>query len=176
MSEVEPVGFSQLGGETITLGGRFYRLSSLTVADLGELEDWARARLPDPIAVAREIVQGMPDAVAEKILMAAYEDVRNGARRLGSPEVVRLLGTFEGYAEMLYLHGRRHHPAMTRDEWGRVLADAVDGDLEAIEERMAERRGGAIPDPKAPSSAADAANSSTSSPNATVGTPAGSDA
>lgn len=141
-------------GSRITLGGKEYTLAQLTLADLAELEQWVFSKLPDPIQVARELAEGLPTDLAKEILLAAYEDVKAGARKLGTPEAIGLLRTQSGMVQMLYLHGRKNQPWMTIEDWEAVLLAAVEEDMATLGERLTEQGGGAVPDPKAPSSLA----------------------
>lgn len=164
----------------IELGGRTFKLSPLTVADLGELQAWVLAQLPDPIAVARQLAEGQPAEIAKEILLSAYEDTRNGARRLGSAEANAALKSLAGFRELLYLHGRKHHPEMTREAWEALLTAALRDEITVLSARLAEENGGAIPDPKAGAGAASSAPptgpptggpTSPGSPTATAGGP-----
>ena len=53
----------------IKFGDQEYRLSPLTVADLGELQQWVYTKLPDPIAVAKELAKGEPAEIAKELLL-----------------------------------------------------------------------------------------------------------
>lgn len=149
-------------GAKVTLGGRELTLHPLTVGDLGDLQAWVHTQLPDPIKVAKELAEGLPAEVAKELALNAYEDVRSGARRLGSPEAVQLLNTLQGWRELLFLHGRKGQPSMTRDDWESVVLRAVEADLAQLQESLGEEKGGAVPDPKAPSSSPPTAAPSTS--------------
>lgn len=179
---VSEIGVSRLAGQTITAGGASYRLAPLTVATLGELETWVMSKLPDPIKVARELAEGLPAEVATAILLEAYADVKAGARKLGSPEATKLLNSFEGFAQLLFFHGRTYNPTMQAADWEPVLLQMLAEDSEAIEAALAERNGGAVPDPKAPSSSASTDSpptgetTSPSSASATAGLPSNSPA
>src|SRR5437764_1256488 len=91
--QVTPLGPSNFLQDELKVNDRTYKLTMLTVEELGELEAWAKSRLPDPIAIARELARDQPPEVVNHILDRAYEDVKNGARRLGSYEVTELLET-----------------------------------------------------------------------------------
>ena len=172
---VTSTGLGKMHGDMLTVGQASYRLAPLEFADLQELEAWVFTRLPDPIQIAKELARDLPPDLAKDILLEAYEDVKNGARKLGSPEANRLLSTPDGFREMLYLSGRKYQPNMTREDWGRVLARIVEEEGETLAEALSERNGGALPDPKAPSSSMSTGapptggTSSTTSPSDTGG-------
>lgn len=137
---------------TIELCGNVFHLSPLTLKDLEELQNWVYTQLPDPIQIARELCKDLPEKVQTSLLENAYEDVRNGSRRLGSEEANKVLGSLSGLAQMLYLSGRKNYPHMTPDAWAEQLYNAAQRDLETVKEALGEEKGGALPDPKAPSS------------------------
>lgn len=122
-----PLGIDQLTAtpQTIELGGRPYRLSPLTLADMGELQAWIHAQLPDPVALARRLAEGMAPEVQERILNRAF-DHEMAARKthmLGTEEADLMLATLPGFVRVLALMCRAHHPEATPD----VLAPLVGG-------------------------------------------------
>jgi len=132
---------------TVTLGGKEWHVSPLTVEDLAELQTWVYSKLDDPIKVARECAEGMPENVVKELMTIAYEDVRSGSRKLGSPDATKLLGTFDGFIEQVYLHTRKNHPDMDRLAWNKLINEQVDVELAVIVDKLKEKEGGAIPDP-----------------------------
>lgn len=122
-----PVGIDTLTAapRTIELGGRQLRLAPLTHGDLGVLQAWIHSQLPDPVALARRLAEGMPEAVQEKILNRAFDQVM-GARKthmLGTAEADGIIATMDGFTQILALMCRAYHPEMTAD----VLAPLVNG-------------------------------------------------
>ena len=118
----------------------------------------------------------MPESVVKELVMNAYEDVRSGARRFGSPEATQLLGTLQGWRELLFLHGRKAQPELTRDDWESVILAAVESDLARLADNLGEGGGGAIQDLKSPPSSSTEGDarptgetSSSPSPSATAG-------
>ena len=53
----------------VTLGGRTYRLSPLTDGDVGELDNWVRART---LRTAREAGRGLPESEAQFLMRQAF--------------------------------------------------------------------------------------------------------
>ena len=77
--------------------------------------------------------------------MEAYEDVKNGARKLGSPEANKQLVTLEGFTELVFLHGRLHQPEMTRSDWEEVIIAALKEDAQKLVDAIGEAKG--VPSP-----------------------------
>jgi hypothetical protein len=178
--DIEPIRLADLGPKDITVRGVTYRLSPLDLRDTQELEAWVLTQVPDLIAIARRLAEGQEPEVKKEILLEAFEVARSGYGHLGTPEATRVLKTFLGMREQVYLAGRKHHPQLSREDWGEILARCVEDDLREIERRLQEENGGAIPDPKGPSSSTPTggpptgARSSTSSPASAAGTPGAS--
>ena len=53
----------------VTLGGHTYRLSPLTDGDVGELDNWLRART---LRTAREASRGLPESEAQSLMRQAF--------------------------------------------------------------------------------------------------------
>lgn len=122
-----PVGIDTLTAtpQTIELGGRPLRLTPLTATDLGHLQAWIHAQLPDPIAVAQRLAAGMPESVQEKILNRAFDQVMSARKThmIGTDEADEYIASVQGFTQILALMCKAYHPEMTAD----VLAPLVSG-------------------------------------------------
>lgn len=148
----DPSNGKQHVPQDIVIEGVTYKFAPLTIGDSNELLGWVIAQIPDRMAVAKKAAEGLPEIVALQIVQAAIDDVCERPVRLGSPVAQALLLTPAGFVEQLYLGGRKHQPQMTRDDWAELLGKVMQRDEAEMKERLAEKKGGALADPKGPSS------------------------
>jgi hypothetical protein len=122
---------------TITIGGTPYRIASLSFSALAELEVWLNRQLPDPRAIAREMIEsGLSDAVAEKVALEAFRVARQGAVKINSPEAAAILGSPAGSIQVLYHALRRHQPGIMVADVERIMDQMTPGEYEAIERHI----------------------------------------
>jgi hypothetical protein len=110
---------------TIEMGGRTLRLAPLTLSDMGALQAWIHAQLPDPIALARRLAEGMPPEVQTELLRDAFRHALAARKThlLGTPEADEMIATLPGFVQVLSLMCRANHPELTPDD----LAPLVGG-------------------------------------------------
>jgi hypothetical protein len=172
-----PLGIDELTAapRTIELGGRRLQLSPLTLADMGVLQAWIHAQLPDPVALARRLAEGMPVEVQTELLRDAFKHAMAARRThlIGTDEADELLATMAGFLEILGLTLKAHHPEMTRDVLGPLVGGLTRDQINEVTAhafgvRMApaDLPGAGTPDPKGPAvgSNGDAGAPSTSTP------------
>jgi len=148
---------------TIDIGGRPLRIAPLTLADLGMLQAWVNAQLPDPVAIARRLAEGFPPEVQSEVLREAYRDARESKRSaaLGTLEADAILGTTDGLAEVLALGLRKHQPEMARGDVAKLLDVLAPGDLDRImSHAFGDEMGAVAVGPKAPPAAPPAGGAS----------------
>lgn len=122
--------------DEIRIGGVPYRLSPLSFRELAELELWVNRQLPDPKAVAREMIEaGLPDAVAEKVALEAFRVARQGGVKINSPEAAEILGSPSGAIQVLYHSLKKHQPNLMVADVER-LAEAITAEEYAAIERF----------------------------------------
>ncbi len=102
----------------ITLGKKEYRVSPLRDADYGEYEVWVQDRF---VSVAKRTTKDLEPEERDSILKDAVS--KAGAMTISSPEALRLMGSVEGAAMLMYLSIRRRHPDITYDEMVKLLTD-----------------------------------------------------
>jgi hypothetical protein len=138
--------------QSVKWAGREWNLTALTVKDLGEIQEWVYSKLPDPLEVAKKLAEGQDPSVVKELLLNAYEDIRHGARKLGSPESTAVLNTVEGLCKQLLIRGRKNHPEMTFDDWAEVVEKTLKDEADELNKLSGEDQGGVLPDPKKQSS------------------------
>jgi hypothetical protein len=69
MSNITDTARATAAPAEVTLGGRAYRLSPLTDGDVGELDNWVRART---IRTAREAGRGLSEPEAHALMRQAF--------------------------------------------------------------------------------------------------------
>jgi hypothetical protein len=118
----------------VTLGGRAYRLSPLTAADVGELDDWVRART---LRAAREATRGLPEPEAQSLLRQAFAFAATQTW-FGALSLDR---SIDMLARLFWQLVKRHQPAASLEAVRRAiaanpdeLADALDA-IDLLHER-----------------------------------------
>lgn len=102
--------------ETVcAIGGRAYRLAPLRVRDFAEMERLVLASRPDPLAVVRAKLDGLPDHLQRHLLTAAWHEARR-AHRVSIDELAEWMNTLAGQVYAFWLSIRRNHPEITREE------------------------------------------------------------
>lgn len=94
----------------LTFGDISLQAVPLSIDELGELESWIATKLPEPKALARELAEGQSPNTAQSLLLAAYNDIRAGARTLMSPEGFRCVSSLAGSREVLRIALRKFQP------------------------------------------------------------------
>ncbi len=97
-------------------GGEAHDIYPLSLADLGDLQAWVDAQLPDPWTIARkQLDSGEWTIEQQKLIMrCAMEESCKPRPKLGTPEADALVATFDGKVETLYLAIRKGEPHFTR--------------------------------------------------------------
>jgi hypothetical protein len=110
----------------VTLGGRAYRLSPLTDADVGELDNGVRART---IRAAREAGRGLPEPEAQALLRQAFAfaATQTWFGALGRD------GSIDMLARLFWQLARRHQPDASAEVVRRAIAANPDELADALE-------------------------------------------
>jgi hypothetical protein len=110
----------------VTLGGCAYRLSPLTDADVGELDNWVRART---IRTARRSGRGLPEPEAQALLRQAFASAATqtwfGA--LGLDCSIDML------ARLFWQLVKRHHPDISLEAVRQAIAANPDALADALD-------------------------------------------
>lgn len=102
--------------------GRGWRASRATRDAWDRFLGWAKPRIPDPLEVGKKALALFPEAQHAGIVRLAMEKAGEYLS-IGSPEVMRCLGSMEGMAFMLYVLLRPNHPGITEDEAFDIVMD-----------------------------------------------------
>jgi hypothetical protein len=121
------------------IGGKEYRLAPLRLRDYGEMEQRILAGRPDPLAVVRPRLEGLPEPLQRHLLSAAYDDARRGGR-VTVGELDEWMDTVEGRVYQFWLAIRRNHPEVTLEEADALLCQAG-AEHEGIQRQLQESRG-----------------------------------
>ena len=117
---------------TVKIGDRTFKLGKFTPRDLGDLQAFIKIRIPDPRLAARELCQGMSDAVALKIWNDLSLEALNWPPSLESRQGNELLMmTHEGAATVLWVALRRHNK-VTEKECAELALDVTIDELAAV--------------------------------------------
>ncbi|MHB9048973.1 MAG: hypothetical protein ACYC35_23900, partial [Pirellulales bacterium] len=118
-------GLSELTAAPVTwtIGGRQYRVAPLRARDYGEMERQVLAARPDPLELVKTKLAGLPERLQERLLIAAYEDARKGAR-VSAGELAEWMGTIPGRIFQFWLGLRQNHPELTLEAAGELLRQA----------------------------------------------------
>jgi hypothetical protein len=113
----------------VTLGGRAYRLSPLTDADVGELDNWVRA---GTLRAAREARRGLPELEAQALMRQAlaFAATQTWFGALGRDHSIDLL------ARLFWQLVRRRHPDASLETIRQAIAanpDELTGALDVFD-------------------------------------------
>ena len=102
---------------TISLGGKTYRFSELTLGAMASLQAWVKDHVPNPLAAVKEHLGGLPVELQKHLLTQARAEAANWPPQVGSPECNRILtSSVVGQIETLY-HGLKvHQPDATVED------------------------------------------------------------
>lgn len=129
---------------TIEVGGKSYTLTRYDRAVLDKMTEWARARLPSPLAAIKDHLADLPRHLQDTAIKAAVE---MGGRKLSfdSPLIQEQMTTMDGGVKILSLLLAKHHPDLTEDkvvELVEALAEERGDGFEAyLSEKLGECQG-----------------------------------
>lgn len=104
---------SHVGSEqTITVGGQTYRLGRLRRKEWREFHDWAAPMLPNVLEILAGQIEKYPAALQPVMASEAVQMVNEPIERRTNA----LLDTPSGWAKMVELLLREHHPDVTEDD------------------------------------------------------------
>jgi hypothetical protein len=110
----------------VTLGGRAYRLSPLTDGDVGELDNWVRART---IRTAREAGRGLPEPEAQALMRQAFAFAATQTW-FG---VLGLDCSIDMLARLFWQLVKRHHPDASLEVVRQAIAASPDELADALD-------------------------------------------
>jgi hypothetical protein len=119
--------------QQITVAGKPYTIAPLTFRDLADLEQWVNRQMPDPKAVAREMIEGLPDALAEKIMMEAFRVALRGPVKLNSPEAAQILNGPGGICQAFFLSLKKYQPNLMIQDVERLIEEMSPDEIDAME-------------------------------------------
>ena len=120
-------GLNQLtaADHALEIAGRTYRLGTLTLKDLGEIENRIVSKRPDPLAVAVEKLDRLDQKQQEFLLGRAYDRAAL-ARRATVREVEAWRRTREGICYLFWLMVRKHQPEITLEKAVELVDEMAD--------------------------------------------------
>lgn len=124
----------------VTIGGREYSFSRLTIGLKAKLQAYLRRTVPHPIDAIKPYLDGLEAEDRAALLEGARQDAKRWPPDIGTPAgMIALTQADDGTIELLALALSMHHPEMTRSD-----AERLKNDLERESEReaMAARRRG----------------------------------
>jgi hypothetical protein len=134
----------------VTLGGREFLVSKLSPRDFGDLQAWCADQLVSPLEAARDAMAGLPDREARDLWAKALAEAKSSwPPDLGSETGGLLLASPEGFAHLLWVALRRHHPRVTRARARRIAAGVTDAERARLYERVMPGELGDFVDPDA---------------------------
>jgi len=101
--------------QTITIGGKAYTLSRLTLEIRKQFAEWVQSHIPDPLETVAKHLEKFPKDVQNLLATEAW---KASQRRLDidGPEVQAALETEEGNTKLTQLLLQKHHPEITEAE------------------------------------------------------------
>ena len=105
------------------LGKKTYRLSPLTDADIGELDNWLRART---IRMVTDSLDGQAPDIRRELMHEAI--VTASSITWLSDEGLKMMGTLDGMAQLVWQMARGNHPDATPQDVRKELGDPANLD------------------------------------------------
>jgi hypothetical protein len=100
----------------VRIAGKEYSASPIGFDGLGELEEYARARI---LAIAAKAGEDLPPALGDRLLDRALAKATGVS--FDGEEVTKYLRSDRGMITLLSISLRPHHPGMTRDAIAKLL-------------------------------------------------------
>lgn len=120
---------------TFTIEGKDYRAAKLSPRGIGDLQAYLKEVIPDPRRVARELMNGLPEAIQLDILHRAYEEAKDWPPAFGDPKTFHHFLSIEGQARLLWVCFRKHNPGFTLD-FARDLSERYEMEVEELNQLM----------------------------------------
>jgi hypothetical protein len=132
----------------ITLGGVDYVVAKQGPRIYGELQQFIKSFVPDPRVKAKEIIAGLPDAVALEIWREYSEEAKDWPLSLDSAAGNLILTTTqEGARQVVWSLLRRHNGSLTREKADEIADDLT---MEQVSELIRLSMPEGAFDPKSP--------------------------
>lgn len=113
-------------GSSITVKGRTYKLRALTLEDFGEVEQHILSQRPDPFAPLHRDLEGLPEAVVNRLVDNAYREARKSNKVTGT-ELTDFLNTVDGIKFSIWLCLRGcGYGVETLEDAERLLTDMIE--------------------------------------------------
>lgn len=97
----------------ITVDGKTWQLSPITLGDFAELESWMEML---PLTNIKPHLDGLQADERKMLLEQAYQDCKPGSISLSSPEAARAMQSLRGVRLLLFFSLRKMHPDITVDQ------------------------------------------------------------
>lgn len=120
--------------------GRRWTLSRWDRSIWRDLLEWAKPRVPDPVATAKRMMEALPEKHHADIVSAALE-LTQQPLGIEHPGVQAVVWSMEGMAKLCHLLLRKHHPGVTEDEAWDVAQEVGAQEMK----RKMERAEGKVP-------------------------------
>jgi hypothetical protein len=111
---------------TVNIGGKAYRLSIPTGADLGDLERYVISLRGNPLEELAKCIDSYPAALQQSALRAASDSIADRSPRADDEEIGRFARSPMNLPFMLFIMLRRNHADIDSVEAARELLIKVD--------------------------------------------------
>jgi hypothetical protein len=102
---------------TIRIGDVDYRVAKWGPRDIGDLEAWLKSQVPDPRLMARQLCEGLSDAVALEVWRDLSMEATSWPPDITSRQGNKLLmNSHEGHTQLLWVALRRHNASFTLEQ------------------------------------------------------------
>ena len=106
---------------SVTLDGREYLVSALTLSEWGPIQGWIKRNVPGPVKLlSSEDLSGLTPEDRRAMMAVALEAQRNWPPRIGSLAWFNALDGVGGHAEFLFCALSKHQPEFTRADAARL--------------------------------------------------------
>jgi hypothetical protein len=101
--------------DTVSIGGKNYRLAKPNVKLWNRFVEWVNQTLGNPFDDIKGLLAGLP-VESQKLLIDHAQSVKMARRAVDSPEVHAQINTIPGSVEMFSLMMGEHNKNLSRDE------------------------------------------------------------
>ena len=137
---MDGLGRASGAGKLITIQGKDYILSPLTIRHFGMVEQQILSNRPNPLKMVAEAAADLPEELAAEMMKQAYNDAKK-SNTVSANEVTEWLETFEGMCYAFFLMLKKEQPEMTHEEVYDLMSDMTPQEMAQLQEDQSQVSG-----------------------------------
>lgn len=137
---MDGLGRASGAGKIITVKGKDYILSPLTIRHFGMVEQQILSTRPNPLKMVAEAAADLPEELAAVMMKQAYQDAKK-SNTVTATEVTEWLETFEGMCFAFFLMLKKEQPEITHEDVYDIMSDMTPEEMAKLQEDQAQVSG-----------------------------------